>query len=37
MTNADRGSSLIAELSRRIQQTYEWDSLAEGVRRGYRR
>ena len=37
MTNADRGSALIAELSRRIQRAYEWDSVAEAVRRGYRR
>ena len=37
MTNADRGSALIAELSRRIQRAYDWDSVAEGVRRGYRR
>ena len=37
MTNADQGSALIAELSRRIQRVYEWDSVAEGVRRGYRR
>ena len=37
MTNADQGSALIAELSRRIQRVYGWDSVAEGVRRGYRR
>ena len=37
MTNADRGSALISELSRRIQRVYVWDSVAEGVQRGYRR
>lgn len=37
MTNADQGSVLIAELSRRIQAAYLWDSVAEGVQRGYRR
>jgi CubicO group peptidase (beta-lactamase class C family) len=35
MTNADRGGALMNELSRRIQAAYEWDSLAEPVRRGY--
>ncbi len=36
MTNADRGSALIAELQRRIERAYGWDSVAEAVRRGYR-
>ena len=35
MTNADRGAELLAEVSRRIQAAYEWDSMAEPVRRGY--
>jgi CubicO group peptidase (beta-lactamase class C family) len=34
MTNGDRGTTLINELSRRIQIAYEWDSVAEAVRRG---
>jgi CubicO group peptidase (beta-lactamase class C family) len=34
MTNADRGGALAGELSRRIQAAYEWDSMAEPVRRG---
>ena len=34
MTNANRGSALAAEISRRIQRAYEWDSVAEPVRRG---
>lgn len=34
MTNADQGGALAAELSRRIQVAYEWDSVAEPVRRG---
>jgi CubicO group peptidase (beta-lactamase class C family) len=34
MTNADRGGQLMAELSRRIQAVYEWDSMAQPVRRG---
>jgi len=34
MTNADQGSALAGELSRRIQVAYEWDSMAEPVRRG---
>lgn len=37
MTNGDRGSELIAELQRRIERAYEWDSVAEPVRRGYGR
>ena len=35
MTNADQGGALAAELSRRIQAAYEWDSTAPPVRRGY--
>ncbi len=35
MTNADQGGALAAELSRRVQTAYEWDSLAQPVRRGY--
>ncbi len=35
MTNADRGGPVMAELSRRIQRAYGWDSQAEPVRRGY--
>ncbi len=35
MTNAERGGTLIAEISRRIQRAYQWDSMAEPVRRGY--
>ena len=34
MTNADQGGALANELSRRIQNAYEWDSVAEPVRRG---
>ena len=37
MTNADQGSTVINEISRRIQYTYNWDSLASAVERGYRR
>ncbi|HSG08281.1 MAG TPA: serine hydrolase domain-containing protein [Longimicrobiales bacterium] len=36
MTNADQGGAVAAELSRRIQMAYEWDSLAEPAPRGYR-
>jgi CubicO group peptidase (beta-lactamase class C family) len=36
MANADSGGALIAELSRRIQAAYEWDSLAQPAPRGYR-
>lgn len=36
MTNADSGGPLNAELSRRIQAAYEWDSLARPAPRGYR-
>jgi CubicO group peptidase (beta-lactamase class C family) len=36
MTNADSGSAVIGELSRRIQAAYEWDSLAQPAPRGYR-
>ena len=35
MTNADQGSSVMSELSRRIQMAYEWDSFAEPAPRGY--
>lgn len=35
MTNADQGGAVAAEVSRRIQVAYEWDSMAEPVRRGY--
>jgi hypothetical protein len=35
MTNADRGGAVMSEISRRIQKAYEWDSMAEGVPRGY--
>ena len=37
MTNADQGSTVINEISRRIQYTYNWDSVASAVGRGYRR
>ena len=37
MTNADQGSTVINEISRRIQYTYNWDSVASAVERGYRR
>jgi CubicO group peptidase (beta-lactamase class C family) len=36
MTNADQGGAVMAELSRRIQDVYEWDSVAEPAPRGYR-
>jgi hypothetical protein len=36
MTNADQGSAVAGELSRRIQLAYEWDSFAEPAPRGYR-
>ncbi|MGH7459515.1 MAG: serine hydrolase [Longimicrobiales bacterium] len=36
MTNADQGGAVAAELSRRIQLAYEWDSFAEPAPRGYR-
>ncbi|MCI0434507.1 MAG: DUF3471 domain-containing protein [Gemmatimonadetes bacterium] len=35
MTNADQGGAVAAELSRRIQLAYEWDSFAEPAPRGY--
>jgi CubicO group peptidase (beta-lactamase class C family) len=35
MTNADGGGAVTAEISRRIQAAYEWDSMADPVRRGY--
>lgn len=34
ITNADQGGALASELSRRIQLAYEWDSVADPVRRG---
>ena len=37
MTNADQGSTVINEIGRRIQHTYNWDSVASAVERGYRR
>lgn len=37
MTNADSGGAVMAELSRRIQAAYEWDSLASPAPRGYQR
>jgi CubicO group peptidase (beta-lactamase class C family) len=36
MTNADQGGAVAAELSRRIQLAYEWDSFAQPAPRGYR-
>jgi CubicO group peptidase (beta-lactamase class C family) len=36
MTNADQGSAVAGELSRRIQLAYEWASFAEPAPRGYR-
>lgn len=36
MTNADQGTQVANELSRRIQRVYEWDSFAEPAPRGYR-
>ncbi len=35
MTNADQGGALAAEVSRRIQVAYDWDSRAQPVPRGY--
>ena len=37
MTNGDRGGQVMAELSRRIQSAYDWDSVADPVPRGYER
>ena len=37
LTNGNRGGAVAAELSRRIQTAYAWDSLADPVRRGYER
>ena len=34
MTNADRGGIVAAEIGRRIQEIYAWDSVAEPVPRG---
>jgi CubicO group peptidase (beta-lactamase class C family) len=36
MTNADQGSAVASELSRRIQLVYQWDSFAQPAPRGYR-
>jgi len=36
MTNADQGSAVASEISRRIQMAYAWDSFAEPAPRGYR-
>jgi CubicO group peptidase (beta-lactamase class C family) len=36
LTNADQGGAVAAELSRRIQMVYQWDSFAEPAPRGYR-
>ncbi len=35
MTNANRGGAVMAELGRRIQRAYEWDSMSPPVPRGY--
>lgn len=35
MTNADQGSIVLREISRRIQRTYDWDSFASAPERGY--
>jgi len=35
MTNADRGGQVMAELTRRIQRAYGWDSETKPVPRGY--
>ena len=35
MTNADRGGAVAAELSRRIQDAYRWDSTEDPLPRGY--
>jgi CubicO group peptidase (beta-lactamase class C family) len=35
MTNADQGGALMAELSRRIQNAYDWDSVQDPAPRGY--
>ena len=37
MTNADQGSTVLHEIRRRIQRTYDWVSLASAVDWGYRR
>jgi len=36
MTNADQGSTVINEISRRVQDAYTWDSVSSPVTRGYR-
>jgi len=37
MTNGNRGGAVMAELGRRIQAAYDWDSMAQPVPRGYAR
>ena len=37
MTNANQGGAVMAEVRRRIQVAYEWDSMADRMRRGYAR
>lgn len=37
MTNASAGGVVAEEIARRIQTAYGWDSVADGVRRGYGR
>ncbi len=37
MTNASAGGVIANEIGRRIQEVYGWDSVSEGVRRGYGR
>lgn len=35
MTNGGQGGAVMAEISRRIQEAYDWDSVAEPAPRGY--
>lgn len=35
MTNANRGGAVVAEISRRIRNAYDWDWDSDGVPRGY--
>ncbi|MDH3271572.1 MAG: serine hydrolase [Gemmatimonadota bacterium] len=35
MTNADRGGAVLSEVSRRIQEAYEWDLTLDELPRGY--
>jgi len=37
MTNASRGSAVAGEIARRIERVYAWDSVTDGVERGYGR